>query len=173
MSQIELTIHEIMLDFEVAAHNAARKVFCDVRITACKFHLGQSWYRRITKSKFLYIAYNYKGDENIVLVEIRNWLKLFFSLSYLKPEHVIDAFLHLEALLLRTTPAAINSFYTFPKITFIAILSLPLCGLQFSHEIVSPQRMLSKIIMASLTTSFITAIQTFMKQLTKLQMLKP
>lgn len=97
MSQIELTIHEIMLDFEVAAHNAARKVFCDVRITACKFHLGQSWYRRITKSKFLYIAYNYKGDENIVLVEIRNWLKLFFSLSYLKPEHVIDAFLHLEA----------------------------------------------------------------------------
>ena len=73
----ELIILELMLDFEIAVHNAARAVFGNIRIIGCKFHLGQSWFKQISASKYLRLAYSYKGDENKSLVEVKRWLNSF------------------------------------------------------------------------------------------------
>ncbi|VDI53174.1 Hypothetical predicted protein, partial [Mytilus galloprovincialis] len=39
----------VHIDFEIAMHNAFRSVFPDTRIECCRFHLGQSWWRKIQK----------------------------------------------------------------------------------------------------------------------------
>jgi hypothetical protein len=37
----------IFVDFETAIHNAISDVCPDVKIMGCRFHLGQSWWRKI------------------------------------------------------------------------------------------------------------------------------
>ena len=44
---LELYITHLNLDFEYAAHEAARHFWPDVIIMGCQFHLVQAWYRKI------------------------------------------------------------------------------------------------------------------------------
>lgn len=37
----------VTADFEVAIHKAVREVFPETVIRGCRFHLGQSWFRKI------------------------------------------------------------------------------------------------------------------------------
>ncbi len=39
--------NEIVADFETAIHTAARNIWPDVKIIGCRFHLTQSWWRKI------------------------------------------------------------------------------------------------------------------------------
>ncbi|CAC5415193.1 unnamed protein product [Mytilus coruscus] len=50
----------VHIDFEIAMHNAFRSVFLDTRIEFCRFHLRQSWWRKIQK---LGLSVEYKNKE--------------------------------------------------------------------------------------------------------------
>lgn len=41
-----LTLH---VDFEKAAHEAAKTMFPGIAIIGCRFHLGQAWWRKVIK----------------------------------------------------------------------------------------------------------------------------
>jgi len=54
----KLVIHKIHLDFEISAHEACREVFPSIKIQACRFHLGQCWWRKVIIVK-IYYKYRY------------------------------------------------------------------------------------------------------------------
>lgn len=74
---------EIVVDFEVSIHNAIYQVWGDIKITGCRFHLSQAWYRQIQK---LGLTQDYR-DKNS---DIGKWLHYCFGLLFLKPEDVED-----------------------------------------------------------------------------------
>jgi len=43
-----LNIKQLHVDFEIAAHVAAKTVFPDKKIIGCRFHLGQAWWRKVS-----------------------------------------------------------------------------------------------------------------------------
>lgn len=73
---IEFLPKEIVVDFEIAIHNAISSIWQSVKITGCRFHLTQSWYRQIQK---LGLTNEYK-DQNS---EIGKWLHYCFGLIFL------------------------------------------------------------------------------------------
>nr|CAI5853672.1 unnamed protein product [Callosobruchus analis] len=44
-----LEIFEVVIDFEKGIHTAVEKVWPQAQIIVCRFHLAQSWYRKIQK----------------------------------------------------------------------------------------------------------------------------
>lgn len=44
----KLLVLKLHLDFEIGAHEAAKEVFPNIEIDACRFHLGQSWWRKVS-----------------------------------------------------------------------------------------------------------------------------
>ncbi|XP_016663060.1 uncharacterized protein LOC107884772 [Acyrthosiphon pisum] len=75
---------DIFIDFESAIHSAVADVFPNAQIRGCRFHLGQSWWRKI-QSLGLTKLYNDNTDDS-------HYLKYFFGLPFLEPENVIDCF---------------------------------------------------------------------------------
>ncbi|XP_025417311.1 uncharacterized protein LOC112688361 [Sipha flava] len=84
-----LSIH---LDFEIAAHKAFLNVFPDSKIRGCRFHLGQSWYRKINSLPDLKKLYKNQS------CDIAKWLTLFFGLPFLPSNEVEDAYFDLQNL---------------------------------------------------------------------------
>ena len=72
-------------DFEKSAHNAIKEVSPNSKIMACRFHLGQSWFRKIQSNNNLLKEYNSKSEVGL-------WLKCFFALGFLPENLVGDAF---------------------------------------------------------------------------------
>ncbi|KAE9543784.1 hypothetical protein AGLY_002014 [Aphis glycines] len=70
----------------LGAHTAARNVFKNIKIKACRFHLCQAWYRKKNSIPILHKEYKDKNSE------IGKWLKMFFRLPYLPENLVSDAF---------------------------------------------------------------------------------
>lgn len=75
----------VLTDFEKSAMNAVSALLPDSRLHGCRFHLGQSWWRRI---QTLGLSEEYKDKRT----EIGQWLLLFFGLSLLSPGDVSTAF---------------------------------------------------------------------------------
>ena len=91
----EFEIKHILLDFEKPAHNAVKKLFPNAIIQGCKFHLGQSFWRKIhSLPKLRFAYYAKKSDSN----GLKKWLQLFFSLSYLHPDNVSEAFTEIYSI---------------------------------------------------------------------------
>jgi len=80
------------LDFEIAAHQAFRNVFNNSTIKASRFHLGQSWYRKINSITDLKKFYNDQSSN------IAKWLTMFFRLPFLPSNEVEDAFFDIQNL---------------------------------------------------------------------------
>ncbi|KAL4127383.1 hypothetical protein QTP88_011555 [Uroleucon formosanum] len=74
----------LFADFEKAIHSAALFVWPSVELKGCRFHLGQSWWRKI-QALGLSNEYNLNS-------EISNYPKIFFGLPFLKPEDVENCF---------------------------------------------------------------------------------
>jgi len=70
-----LEVKFLHLDFEQSAHISAKNVFPNCRIIGCRFHLHQSWFRKIQSSKFLLKHYTEKTDRG--LASIFFWLEFF------------------------------------------------------------------------------------------------
>lgn len=77
---------EVFIDFESAIHTAVEEVFPGSRIRGCRFHLGQSWWRKIQE---LGLTRVYRAQPN---TPESYFLKNFFGLPFLKPEDVLDCF---------------------------------------------------------------------------------
>ena len=75
----------VHVDFEIAMHNAIRRVLPQTRIDCCRFHLGQAWWRKIQK---LGLSAEYKDKT----CDIGKWLTQFFGLAFLEPDEVDDCF---------------------------------------------------------------------------------
>jgi len=44
---VDLNVKRILVDFEIAIHSAITDVWPIIEIKDCRFHLGQSWWRKI------------------------------------------------------------------------------------------------------------------------------
>lgn len=76
---------EVVLDFEQAIHNAVEDVWPETKITGCRFHLAQSWWRKIQN---LGLTAEYKSKSS----EIGQWLHYCYGLIYLDGSEVGDCF---------------------------------------------------------------------------------
>jgi hypothetical protein len=72
-------------DFETAIHNRVTTAWPVLEVKACRFHLGQSWWRKM-QSLGLSKQYGKKDFEVI------QFLKKIFGLSLLPPPKVCDCF---------------------------------------------------------------------------------
>jgi len=66
---------EVVLVFEQAIHSAVAEVCPNAKIRGCRFHSGQSWWRKIQSSE-LTKMYNTNTDESYCL-------NFFFDLPFL------------------------------------------------------------------------------------------
>lgn len=76
---------EFVCDFEMAIHVAVKKIRPNIEIVGCKFHLTQSWFRKIQN---LGIVSDYKNKDS----EIGKWLRWTFGLLYLDAPEVENCF---------------------------------------------------------------------------------
>lgn len=74
----------IVADFKEEIHTAARNVFPDIAVVGCRFHLTQSWWRKIQK---LGLSCDYK-----VKGEMGDWLRWTFGLPLLPENEVEESF---------------------------------------------------------------------------------
>ena len=88
----KLKPQNVLMDFELSAHNGILCTFPNARIKCCRFHLGQAWYRQIGK---LGLKIEYDNNES----EISNWLKYFFGLVFfLNSTEISNAFYELFSI---------------------------------------------------------------------------
>jgi len=78
-------LQQMYADFETAIHNAVTTVWPGCEVKACRFHLGQSWWRKI-QSLRLNKQYGKKDSE------VSHFSKKIFGLSLLPPAEVCDCF---------------------------------------------------------------------------------
>jgi len=72
-------------DFEQSIHSAVFSSWPWTRIRGCRFHLAQSWWRKI---QALGLSPEFKDKTS----EIGNILKMFFGLLLLPPDQVVGCY---------------------------------------------------------------------------------
>ena len=95
-SLYEATFHEIVrlfpnlapshfiMDFERALENSVKKVFLNVRISGCRFHLSQAIYRKVTK---LGLSKVYEENKSF-----HNWVKRLMALALLPTDSITPTY---------------------------------------------------------------------------------
>ena len=82
----KLNLQSVTIDFEASMIKALRLVCPNVNVHCCRFHLGQSWLRKIRRVG-LFPAYCSKNN----LLGL--WLKSLNSLAAIAPERVSEFYL--------------------------------------------------------------------------------
>ncbi|XP_054289812.1 uncharacterized protein LOC129005056 [Macrosteles quadrilineatus] len=85
------SLAEIMVDFEIAIHNALNKTWPRADIFGCRFHLTQSWFRKV-QNLGLATVYRSPDINNVEEQEASKWLHRIFGLPFLSPEDVGTCF---------------------------------------------------------------------------------
>lgn len=85
--QLSLEPTEIFVDFEKAIHCALLYMWPNVKISGCRFHLHQNWFKKIQS---LGLVQEYKDTNS----EIGKWLRHTFGLTYLNPVEVEECFVY-------------------------------------------------------------------------------
>lgn len=76
---------EVFVDFEKSIHTALEAIWPSSKIYGCRFHLHQSWFRKI-QTLGLTVEFRNKNSE------VGRWLRYTFGLTYLNPDEVGDCF---------------------------------------------------------------------------------
>ena len=86
--ELKFTINpkSITIDFEKAIHDAVSIVWPNTLIVGCRFHLTQSWFRKIQS---LGLVQEYKEKNS----EIGSWIRNTFGLTFLTPQEVSSCFI--------------------------------------------------------------------------------
>lgn len=82
---MDLKPTEIVCDFEKAIHVGVKKIWPNIQIIGCRFHLTQSWFRKIQSQG---LVADYRNSNS----EIGKWLRWTFGLMYLDPTDVENCF---------------------------------------------------------------------------------
>jgi hypothetical protein len=82
---------EVRKIFEQVMHNVLMSVFPACKIDCCRFHLAQSWSRKI---QTVGLSSEYKDKS----CEIGKWLSQFFGLPFLPAEEIEDCFVSISHL---------------------------------------------------------------------------
>ena len=102
-----------MLDFEIAMLKAVKCVFKQVTIKGCKFHLGQSWWRKI---KDLGLASTYSNRKS----PLSKWLRGLFGLAMLPAALVQSTFkLYSSARFIRNKTNAVTQLCKYLRSTYV------------------------------------------------------
>lgn len=75
---------KIVIDFEMGIHSSANDIFTNALIVGCRFHLAQSWWRKIQS---IGLTSEYKNVESQTGI----WLRHLFGLTFLSPDEVGDS----------------------------------------------------------------------------------
>ncbi|XP_025198937.1 uncharacterized protein LOC112597199 [Melanaphis sacchari] len=84
--ELSLKPNLFISDFEEAIHVALRQVWDDTKIFGCRFHLTQSWYRKIQELGLSNVYQNNKTEES-------KWLNHTFGLPFISPNEVSNCFI--------------------------------------------------------------------------------
>ena len=109
---LDLRIAKLQMDFEVAAHIAAKEVFPEAEVRGCRFHLAQAWFRKLGRLG-LHSVYNNKTSKTAI------WLKSIFGLPGLEPEEV-ERFFNQELKSQAPERPAVAAFILYLSQTYIA-----------------------------------------------------
>jgi len=86
---LKFSPENIRVVFEINIHLAIRKMLHGVKVFCCRFHLGQSWWRKIQN---LGLTNDYKNYHS----ESSSLLRKFFGLPFL-PQNVTRAFRQIKS----------------------------------------------------------------------------
>jgi hypothetical protein len=76
----------VHVDFELAMLKCFKQMFPTTEIQCCRFHLGQSWWRKVQK---LGLSKEYKEKD----CDIGKWLASFFGMPFLDASDIEDCFI--------------------------------------------------------------------------------
>ncbi|KAE9534185.1 hypothetical protein AGLY_008692 [Aphis glycines] len=57
-NETEFILQKLHVDFEKAAHQATSEIFEDLQLISCRFHLGQSWWRKAWSNEVPLVSRN-------------------------------------------------------------------------------------------------------------------
>ncbi|XP_008187130.1 uncharacterized protein LOC103310482 [Acyrthosiphon pisum] len=118
----------IYADFEQVIHLAISEIFPEVVWKGCRFHLGQTMWRKI---KLLGLSKNFKKKS-----EIGKFLKVCFGLSFLEPEKVQKCFFE-DLMTIKPNNQQLNAFCDFFEKNYISSSSKfpPSIWAEFSNNL--------------------------------------
>lgn len=119
----------VFADFELSIHVAVRHVWPSTSIHGCRFHLGQSWFRKIQQLG-LVKTYRSASAEG-------SYLRAFFGMPYLKPETVEEFFIESLGPREPACDPKINEFSAYVYNTYIKPTARfpPTIWAKYSNEI--------------------------------------
>jgi len=90
---------------ELGIHVAIFEVWPLAQLKGCRFHLGQSWWRKIQQ---LGLSKEFKNKDS----EIGQTLKLFFGLSLLSPEEINNCYIN-DLMSLKPINERLDEFFDY------------------------------------------------------------
>ena len=143
----------VHVELEITVHNVFRQRLPETSIQCCRFHLGQSWWRKIQKTG---LSTEYKDNES----SIEQWLKSFFGLAFLDVE---DCFGDDIMRVLPEDPRC-TSFADYILEYYIVLDSRfpPHCGLHYRHSTQNAQLMERSHSMHTTTNNFMQLIPQYL-----------
>lgn len=106
----------VYADFENAIQLAVNLVWPKSKVKGCRFHLGQSWYRKIQE---LGLSSSYRTN-----CEIGDFLKLFFGIPFLSPDSVEDFFVN-DIMAIQPNDERVRKFTDYIFETYIVEADFP------------------------------------------------
>jgi len=102
----------VHIDFESAIHSAVRNVLPTAQIKGCRFHLGQSWWRKIQSLGLTKVFKDYNSEKS-------QFLKYLFGLPFLHSDEVEECFQNDLQSILLIEDERINKFIDYIFKTYI------------------------------------------------------
>lgn len=109
--ELDFKPKEIVIDFELAIHLSCTQTWKEAKIIGCRFHLSQSWFRKI-QTLGLITEYNNKNSC------IGQYLKVLFGMQFLDPSEV-ENFFNNEMFYLMPKDKRVETFITYLRNNYI------------------------------------------------------